>query len=87
MTGMYVTGGSPSDNIPQVSAAHGPPGTARDAALMFSGLLIAPFPLDQRGEQLESDLHGFERIGSLKHVPEYVCLQQERVPGRSSHGA
>jgi len=54
---------------------------------MFSGLLIAPFPLDQRGEQLESDLHGFERIGSLKHVPEYVCLQQERVPGRSSHGA
>jgi hypothetical protein len=44
----------------------------------------AGFPGNLLGRQVEheGDLHGFEGIGSLKHVPEYVCLQQERVLGR-----
>ena len=44
----------------------------------------AGFPRNLLGRQVEdeSDFHAFERISSLKHIPEHVRLQQERVFGR-----
>lgn len=44
----------------------------------------AGFPGNLLGRQVdrEGELHGFEGIGSLKHVPEYICLKQERIVRR-----
>ena len=57
---------------------------AQQRGLQPRGAMRAGFPGNLLGRQIdhEGDLHRFERIGSLEHIPEHVRLQQERVLGR-----